>query len=140
MKDNKTKITDVTVEEYISSLDNEVRREEAGQLVNIMKQATGDQPKMWGPSIIGFGTHHYVYESGREGETLAVGFSPRKPAIVLYGLFHYEHGVENAELASKLGTHTNGKGCVYVKKLTDIDTSVLKRMLKNTYHARNNVV
>ena len=86
MADNKTKPTKVTVASYIGSLPDEVRRAEARQVVGLMQDVSGEKPAMWGPSIIGFGTHHYVYDSGREGDMPVVAFSPRKPALVFYAL------------------------------------------------------
>jgi hypothetical protein len=91
-----------------------------------MKRATGKVPAMWGPSIIGFDSYHYVYDSGREGDMPVVGFSPRKPATVLYGLASFP-GAE--ELRAKLGPHTTGKGCLYIKRLSDVDEGVLERMI-----------
>jgi hypothetical protein len=100
----------------------EDKRADAKVLVNLMREVTGEKPKMWGPSIVGFGSYHYKYESGREGDSLLVGFSPRKPATVLYGLL----GSSGSEaLLARLGNHTTGKGCLYIKKLADIDLKVL---------------
>jgi hypothetical protein len=91
-----------------------------------MKRASGEKPKMWGPSIIGFGTRHYQYESGREGDTMLVGFSPRKSATVVYGVM----GCRGAEsLLADLGKHTTGKGCLYIKKLADVDQKVLEKLI-----------
>jgi Domain of unknown function (DU1801) len=91
-----------------------------------MRRATGEKAKMWGASIIGFGTYHYTYESGREGDTVLVGFSPRKPAMVLYGVT----GTKSAEaLLAKLGKHATGKGCLYIKKLADVDQEVLEKLI-----------
>jgi len=91
-----------------------------------MQSATKEKPKMWGPSIIGFGTYHYKYDSGREGDAPVVGFSPRKTALVLYGL---NSAVDAEALRAKLGKHTSGKGCVYVKKLADVDANVLESLV-----------
>lgn len=91
---------------------------------------------MWGSSIIGYGTHHYVYESGREGDTATVGFAPRAHVLVLYGL---GYDGQNPELFLSLGTHTAGKGCLYVKRLSDINLGVLERMIKTAFSRRNNV-
>jgi uncharacterized protein YdhG (YjbR/CyaY superfamily) len=92
-----------------------------------MREVSGEKPKMWGPSIIGFGTHHYVYESGREGDVPLIGFSPRKPALVIYGAIGFAGA--DAVLA-KLGKHSTGKGCLYVKSLADVDRKVLKSLLQ----------
>jgi len=126
MAENKTKQTAVSVTKYIAALADETKRADALALVKLMQSATGEEPKMWGPSIIGYGSYHYTYESGREGDMPVVGFSPRKPAIVLYGL----KSAGNAEaLLTKLGKHTTGKGCVYIKKLSDVDSKVLKELI-----------
>lgn len=133
MTENKTKPTDVSVDEFIDTA-AEPRRSEARRVVAIMREVTGVEPVMWGPSMIGFGSYHYKYESGREGDMLKVGFSPRKAALVLYGLVYYdEHEQDNDKLLEKLGPHTRGKGCVYVKKLADIDESILRTMIRNAY-------
>ena len=133
MTENKTKPTDVSVDEFIDTA-AEPRRSEARRVVAIMREVTGVEPVMWGPSMIGFGSYHYKYESGREGDMLKVGFSPRKAALVLYGLVYYdEHEQDNDKLLEKLGPHTRGKGCVYVKKLADIDESILRMMIRNAY-------
>jgi Domain of unknown function (DU1801) len=102
-------------------------------LTGLMKRATGEKPRMWGPSIIGFGTLHYKYESGREGDTALVGFSPRKPAIVLYGIT----GSKSAEgLLAKLGKHTTGKGCLYINKLSDVDQTILQELIAESVAAK----
>jgi hypothetical protein len=100
-----------------------------------MARATGDEPVMWGPSIIGFGSRHYVYESGREGDTPLVAFSARKQALTIYGLFPApDH--ENVALASTLGPHTHGKSCLYIKDLNVIDIGVLTAMITQAYHTK----
>jgi hypothetical protein len=92
----------------------------------LMRSATGERPQMWGPSIIGFGSYHYTYESGREGDMPLIGFSPRKTAMVLYLTLRLG---ETDGLLAKLGNHTAGKGCVYIKKLTDVDRKVLEALI-----------
>jgi hypothetical protein len=115
---NKTKPTMVSVEAFIDALPDETKRKDAKALVKLMEGITGEKPHMWGPSIIGFGTHHYTYQSGREGDMPIACFSPRKTATVLYGLT----GSPDAEaLLAKLGNHTMGTGCLYIKKLADVD-------------------
>lgn len=129
----KTQPTSASVHDFLD-MAVEPRRSEAQQLVSIMREATGSEPVMWGPSIIGFGSYRYKYASGREGDWMRVGFSPRKAALVLYGLVYYdEHEQDNDKLLEKLGPHTRGKGCVYVKKLADIDESILRTMIRNAY-------
>jgi hypothetical protein len=123
---NKTKPTEVSVTAFVNKLAEPAKRSDAKALIGLMRSATGEEPRMWGPSIIGFGTYHYKYESGREGDTVLVGFSPRKPATVLYGVM----GFESAEsLLAKLGKHTTGKGCLYIKKLSDVDRKVLQQLI-----------
>jgi Domain of unknown function (DU1801) len=123
---NKTQPTEVSVTAFIDKLAEPAKQSDAKALIGLMKSATGEEPRMWGPSIIGFGTYHYKYESGREGDTVLVGFSPRKPATVLYGVL----GSENADgLLAKLGKHTTGKGCLYIKKLSDVDRKVLGQLI-----------
>jgi hypothetical protein len=126
MAENKTKATEVSVAAYIAALPDESRRADAKTLVKIMQGATGEKPKMWGPSIIGFGSYHYVYESGREGDMPIVGFSPRKAATVIYGL---RASGDAESLLAKLGKHTTGKGCVYIKRLADVDQKVLSTLI-----------
>jgi len=126
MAENKTKPTELSVTSFVSAITDETRRADARTLVKLMQEATGEKPKMWGTAIIGFGSYHYVYDSGREGDMPLVGFSPRKAATVLYlGL-----GAGGSEaLLAKLGKHTTGKGCLYIKKLSDVDQKVLQSLL-----------
>jgi hypothetical protein len=126
MADNKTKPTKLSVPAFIDAITDQTRREEAKALVKLMQSAAGEKPKMWGPSIIGFGSYHYTYDSGREGDMPLVGFAPRKAANVLYNMT----GFEGAEaLLAKLGRHSTGKGCLYIKKLTDVDQQVLTALV-----------
>ncbi|MEN2398575.1 DUF1801 domain-containing protein [Flavobacterium sp. MC2016-06] len=126
MAKNKTTETESSVIDFINAVEDITKRNDAFELVKIMHQQTGFEAKMWGPSIIGFGSYHYKYESGREGDAPLVAFSPRKAAISLYCYM----GSENREeLLSKLGKHKSAKGCVYVKKLADIDVETLKKMI-----------
>jgi Domain of unknown function (DU1801) len=126
MAENKTKSTKSSVAEFVNAIENESRRADAKALIRLMQKATGEKPKMWGPSTIGFGSYHYKYETGREGDMPVVGFSPRKDATVLYGL----RGAGDAEaLLARLGKHTTGKGCVYVKKLADVEAKVLESLV-----------
>src|SRR6476661_4643881 len=104
MAENKTKPTTLSVPSFIDTVADEGKRADAKSLVKIMQKATGEKPTMWGPSIIGFGSHHYKYDSGREGDMPLIAFSPRKAATVLYGLSSSE------ALMAKLGKHTRGKG------------------------------
>src|SRR6204780_2132262 len=125
MADNKTKPTELSVAAFINAITDPTKRADAKALVKLMQDAAGEKPKMWGPSIIGFGSYHYKYDSGREGDMPLIGFSPRKAANVLYGL----HGSSDSKaLLAKLGKHTTGKGCLYIKKLADVDQQVLAAM------------
>jgi hypothetical protein len=126
MAANKTKPTAVSVAAFVEALADPAAQSDAKALVQLMKRATGEKPRMWGPSIIGFGTRHYQYESGREGDTVLVGFSPRKSATVLYGVTAFS-GAES--LLADLGKHTTGKGCLYIKKLSDVNVKVLEKLI-----------
>jgi len=133
MAENKTKPTAVSVTAFVAALSEPARRSDTKTLMALMRRASGEKPRLWGPSIIGFGTFHYRYESGREGDTVLVGFSPRKPAMVLYGVT----GFKGAEaLLAKLGKHTTGKGCLYIKKLADVDHGVLEQLIAGAVAAR----
>ena len=126
MAENKTKPTKVSVASFIDQLADQTKRSDAKALVKLMREVTGEPPKMWGPSIIGFGTCHYKYDSGREGDMPVTGFSPRKPATVIY-ISTRARGSE--ALFAKLGRHTIGKSCLYIKKLADVDQAVLKMLV-----------
>src|SRR5215471_5713547 len=126
MAENKTKPTELSVGSFVEAISDETRRMDAKALLELMRSATGEKPKMWGPSIIGFGSYHYTYESGREGDMPLAGFSPRKAATVVYGITGFE---ESEALRAKLGKHTTGKGCVYIKKLADVDQKVLRTLI-----------
>jgi hypothetical protein len=132
MAGNKTKPTTTSVTAFLDGCTDESRRADAKALAKLMEKITGTKPTMWGPSIIGFGTYHYKYESGREGDMLIVGFSPRKAANVLYGAI----GFDGSEaLLAKLGKHTTGKGCLYIKKLADVDGKVLETLIETAVAA-----
>lgn len=122
----KTIATEVNVTEFIQKVANEVKRKDSFQLVEIFKSITGCDAKMWGPTIIGFGNYHYKYESGHEGDMPIAAFSPRKEAIV----FYFADFENRAQLLEKLGKHKSGKACVYVKKLEDINLSVLEELTR----------
>jgi len=126
MAENKTKPTKLSVAAFIAAVPDATRRADAKALVKLMQDASGEKPQMWGPSIIGFGCYHYKYESGREGDMPIVGFSPRKAATVLYGVAGASKAIP---LLDKLGKHTTGKGCLYIKKLADVDQGVLQDMV-----------
>jgi hypothetical protein len=132
MSENKTKPTELSVAAFINALADPGRRADAKLLIKLMQSASGEKPKMWGPSIVGFGSYHYKYESGREGDMPVIGFSPRKAANVLYGM----RGASDADaLLAKLGKHTTDKGCLYIKKLADVDQEVLQAMASKAVSA-----
>jgi len=126
MTENKTKPTTVSVADFIDAIADETRRADAKTLVKIMQRATGEKPKMWGPSIIGFGSYHYTYDSGREGDMPVACFSPRKAATVLYQMTGFS---ESAVLLAKLGKHTVSGGCLHIKKLADVDPKTLEELV-----------
>jgi hypothetical protein len=126
MAEAKTKPTEQSVEGFLEQLADEQVRDDCFAIVKLMKKVTGEKPKMWGPSIVGFGKYHYRYESGHEGDSCLAGFSPRKQNITLYVL---PDAVGHAALMKKLGKHKAGKGCIYIKKLDDIDTGVLEKLI-----------
>jgi hypothetical protein len=133
MADNKTRPTELSVAAFIDALTDRARRADAKALVKLMQNATGEKPKMWGPSIIGFGSYHYKYDSGREGDMPVVAFSPRKAAFVLYGMT----GLSGSEASlPKLGKHTTGKGCLYIKKLAEVDQKLLEALVVKSVAAR----
>ena len=128
MAENKTKPTTSSAGAYIDALTDPTRRSDAKVLVQLMQRDSGETPTMWGPSIIGFGSYHYRYDSGREGDMLLIGFSPRKAANVLYGMLDSS---DAEALLAKLGKHTTGKGCLYIKKLADVNTTVLETLIRS---------
>ncbi len=130
MAELKTKQTDDSVTAFINSVSDEQKRKDSFEIIEIMKQATGLQPKMWGTSIIGFGSYHYKYESGHEGDMCLIGFSPRKQNIAIYGMGGEER---NKNLLSALGKHKTGKGCLYINKLSDVKTDILKNIFKASF-------
>lgn len=123
----KTKPTEVSVEEFIEEIQQPQKKEDAYALLSLFAEVTGEEAKMWGPSIIGFGKYHYRYATGHEGDAPLAAFSPRKTALTLYFMLPDER---RKELLEKLGKHKTGKGCVYVNKLSDIDSAVLKDMIR----------
>jgi len=126
MAKNKTTETESSVIDFINTVADEKKRIDALQLVRLMKEQTGFEAKMWGAGIVGFGSYHYKYDSGHEGDAPLVGFSPRKDAISLYLYPSFEN---KEELLSKFGKHKAGKGCIYIKKIADIEVEILKKMI-----------
>ncbi|MFE6235616.1 DUF1801 domain-containing protein [Cellulosimicrobium sp. NPDC057862] len=128
--ENTTQPTDADVEAFLAAVEHPVRRRDAHRLVELLSRVTGEPPRMWGSSIVGFGTYHYRYASGREGDMAAAGFSPRKAATTVYLM----DGVDvHAALLDRLGPHTVGKGCVYVKDLDAVDLGVLEEVVQRSY-------
>ena len=122
----KTKKNDASVTEFLEAVENEDRRSDSYDVLKIMEEITGELAKMWGPSIVGFGSYHYVYSSGKEGDWMVTGFSPRKQAMTLHimaGFDRYD------ELMAQLGKFTTGKSCLYLKRLSDVDESVLRELI-----------
>lgn len=123
----KTVATEVDVESFINSISDEAKRQDSFRLVEIMEKLSAEKAKMWGPTIIGFGKYHYKYASGHEGEMCRIGFSPRKAEFSLYVTCD---AASFKEMLDKFGKHRTGKGCIYFKKLADVDLKVLEKMIK----------
>ena len=126
MAENKTRPSDISVDDFINGIESEVRRRDCRTIMNIMKEVTGARPKMWGDSIVGFGSYHYKYASGREGDWFLTGLSPRKQNLTIYLMCGLE---KESTLMKKLGKFKTGKSCLYIKKLEDIDLSILKKLI-----------
>ena len=126
MAENKTRATDVDPEAFIAEVEHPTRRADAETLLELMRRITGCEPKMWGPSIVGFGRYHYRYDTGREGDFLLTGFSPRKANMVVYVLSGYD---DISDDLAALGKHKIGKSCLYINKLADVDLAVLERII-----------
>jgi hypothetical protein len=127
MAELKTKQTEASVQTFLESVADVRRRADAQCLLELMQETTGQTPRMWGPSMVGFGERHYVYASGHEGDIFQVGFAPRKDALVLYGLLGNE---QRETLLPKLGKVKTGKGCLYVKRLDEINLPVLRALIQ----------
>jgi hypothetical protein len=123
--ENKTQPTDVSVPAYIDAVADETQRADAHRIAAMMERLSGHKPLMWGHGIIGFGSYHYKYESGREGDMCRIGFSPRKGQTVLYLVDGF---LGHGELMAKLGKHKTGKSCLYIKRLSDVDEAVLEQL------------
>ncbi|MDQ3472785.1 MAG: DUF1801 domain-containing protein [Acidobacteriota bacterium] len=126
MAELKTKKTKASVNAFLDKITDQQRRKDSQTVLNLMKQATGEEPKMWGSSIVGFGTYHYRYASGREGDWPIIGFSPRKTDLTLYIMPGFE---KFESLMAKLGKYKTGKSCLYIKKLDDVEMPVLKKLI-----------
>lgn len=136
MAENKTRPNKASVTAFINGIEDEQKRRDVRKVAAMMREATGSRARMWGTNIVGYGAYHYRYESGREGDFLITGFSPRKRALTLYiipGFKHFE------SLMSKLGKYKTGKSCLYIKRLSDVDEKVLKRLIAaSVKHMRKN--
>ena len=134
MAENKTQPTKASVAQFLNSIEDERKRRDAKRIDKLFREVTGEKPVMWGPSIIGYGTYHYRYASGREGDCMRLGFSPRKQNLTLYimpGFDRYD------SLLEELGKHTTGKSCLYVKRLDDIDLDVLADLAREAWDEMN---
>ena len=130
MAENKTVPTDQKVEDFLNTVEDERKRKDSFTILELMKEITGLEPQMWGSSIVGFGSYHYKGASGRTGDWMLTGFSPRKQTLTLYGMGGFE---PHHDLLSKLGKHSLGKGCLYIKRLDDVDQPTLKRVMEAVY-------
>jgi hypothetical protein len=126
MAENKTRATKASVAGYVAAIEDEERRADCRRLIKLMSAVTGNPATMWGPSIVGFGSYHYKYESGREGDMCLAGFSSRKPNISIYVMVE---GAAQKQLLKKLGKHKMAKACLYVRRLADIDVEVLRQLV-----------
>lgn len=127
MAELKTKVNNASVANFLNAIEDEQVRQDSWAIVEIMESATKAKPKMWGSKIVGFGSYHYAYASGREGDWMLTGFSPRKQNITLYLMGGFE---QHGELLAKLGKHTTAKSCLYIKRLSDIHVPTLKKLVQ----------
>jgi len=126
MAENKTKKTDVNPQSYVAAIEKEDRRADCQKLMEMMAELTGMEPRMWGASIVGFGEYHYKYDSGREGDSIRIGFSSRAQNISIYIMPGYQ---DFSDELARLGKHKIGKACLYIKRLSDVDEAVLKEIM-----------
>ncbi len=136
MRTNKTRIADHAAADFIAALDHERRRQDAEVLLDVFADVTGFSPRMWGASIIGYGRYHYNYKSGREGDFLATGFSPRKSSLSVYIMPGYQ---DYSEILGRLGKHKTGKSCLYINKLADIDMDILAELIRTGLRDLNDI-
>lgn len=129
MAENKTKANDASVEEFLNAVPDEKKRADSFRLVQIMREETGEEPVMWGDSIVGFGSYHYKYASGREGDAPLIGFSPHKANLALYITSDFDR---YGALMDRLGKFTTGKACLYVKRLSDVDEATLRELVRQS--------
>jgi len=129
MAELKTKLNDASVTEFLNGIADERKRRDCFTVLELMQQVTAMEPKMWGSSMVGFGTYHYKYASGREGDSFLTGFSPRKQNLTLYIMAGFE---QYDELLQKLGKHSTGKSCLYIKRVEDINLATLRELVKQS--------
>ena len=129
MAEPKTKPTQASVKDFLNQIQDEERRKDCFAVAKIMEEITGSKPQMWGPSIVGFGSYHYKYASGREGDWPLAAFSPRKKDLTVYLMMGFD---KHPELMKQLGKHSRGKGCLYIKRLSDIHLPTLKKLIKQS--------
>jgi Domain of unknown function (DU1801) len=130
MAQNKTTPNDQHVDQFLNAIADGRKRQDSFTLLQLMKQVTGMEPKMWGSSIVGFGSYHYKYESGREGDTILAGFSPRKQSLTIYNMGGVD---QHDDMLKRLGKHTMGGGCLYIKRLDEIDLPALKILIEESF-------
>jgi hypothetical protein len=129
MAELKTRPNYESVEVFLDSIPDDRRRQDGRAILKLMKEITGEEPQMWGSSIVGFGNYHYRYASGREGDWFKTGFSPRKQSLTLYIMSGFEG---HEDLLARLGRHKTGKGCLYVNRLEDVDQEVLRELIRRS--------
>ena len=132
---NKTTLNEASVEDFLNTVKDEQKRKDSFEIKSMMEEISGEPAKMWGGSIVGFGTYHYKYDSGREGDFMKTGFSPRATSLTLYIMTGFER---HDEIVEQLGMFKTGKSCLYVKKLDDIDRNVLKELITASYEYMTN--
>ena len=135
-EDRKTQPTDADVTGFLATVEHEQRRTDAERALTLMQDVTGEQPRMWGPSMVGFGVCPYTTADGKQHEWFVIGLAPRKASLTLYGLTAYG---SNQDLLGRLGPHTTGKGCVYLKRLDDVDQEVLRALVQRAWDERDEV-
>lgn len=136
MAETKTKPSEISARDYIAALPDDKKRADAQALLALFEQVTGEPATMWGPSMVGFGSYDYVYDSGHSGTAMRTGFAPRKANMVLYLMGSAcDGGVDNSPLLPKLGKHKTGKACLYVNKLADVDMDVVEALIRESWDA-----
>ncbi|HLV35484.1 MAG TPA: DUF1801 domain-containing protein [Spirillospora sp.] len=134
MAQNKTQETEKSVQAFLESIEDDQKREDSFTLLKLMQEVTGEEPRIWGDSIIGFGKYHYKYASGREGDAMLAGFSPRKQNLAVYIMAGFD---DYESLLNKLGKHKRGKSCLYINRLRDVDSATLKELIhRSVEHMR----